>query len=263
MDLLQLARGPLLYFALTVFLFGIAWRLSGLWRFGAKPALSAPRATDTASAGIRTVFSRMLPRKGFHPSATLATINPYVYHIGLAIVAFGYLPHIDFIKRLAGLSWPALPDWVMYVSAGATIVSLGVALLYRLTDPVLRLSRRLQARPAWRRARRAARGAARTRRGFPRDRSARRDELVLRRRRRRVPHQPRGRPAPEGVRAEAAADRGDRRRSRGDVLRQLPAEFHERPGEHRLAGEDREPGRAGRCQPRRLSAMNDFDVSLE
>ncbi len=139
MDLLQLARGPLLYFALTVFLFGIAWRLSGLWRFGAKPALSAPRATDTASAGIRTVFSRMLPRKGFHPSATLATINPYVYHIGLAIVAFGYLPHIDFVKRLTGLSWPALPDWVMYVSAGATIVSLGIALLYRLTDPVLRL----------------------------------------------------------------------------------------------------------------------------
>ncbi len=139
MDLLQLARGPLLYFALTVFFFGIAWRLYGIWRFGAKPALSAPRATDTASAGIRTVFSRMLPRKGFHPSATLATINPYVYHIGLAIVAFGYLPHIDFIKRLAGLSWPALPDWVMYVSAGATIVSLGIALLYRLTDPVLRL----------------------------------------------------------------------------------------------------------------------------
>ncbi len=139
MDLLQLARGPLLYFALTVFFFGIAWRLYGIWRFGAKPALSAPRAADTASAGIRTVFSRMLPRKGFHPSATLATINPYVYHIGLAIVAFGYLPHIDFVKRLTGLSWPALPDWVMYVSAGATIVSLGIALLYRLTDPVLRL----------------------------------------------------------------------------------------------------------------------------
>ncbi len=139
MDLLQLARGPLLYFALTIFLFGIACRLYGIWRFGAKLALSAPRATDTASAGIRTVFSRMLPRKGFHPSATLATINPYIYHIGLAIVAFGYLPHIDFVKRLTGLSWPALPDWVMYVSAGATIVSLGIALLYRLTDPVLRL----------------------------------------------------------------------------------------------------------------------------
>ncbi len=139
MDLLQLARGPLLYFALAVFLFGVAWRLSGLWRFGTKRSLAAPRSTDIVSAGIRTVFSRMLPRKGFHPSATLATINPYIYHIGLAIVAFGYLPHIDFVKRLTGLSWPALPDWVMYVSAGATIVSLGIALLYRLTDPVLRL----------------------------------------------------------------------------------------------------------------------------
>src|SRR5712691_8211306 len=136
MDLLQLARGPLLYFALTVFFFGIAWRLSGLWRFGTKRSLAAPRSTDTTSAGIRTVFSRMLPRKGFHPSATLVTINPYIYHVGLAIVAFGYLPHIDFVKRLTGAWWPALPDWLVYVAAGATIVSLVIALMFRLTDPV-------------------------------------------------------------------------------------------------------------------------------
>lgn len=81
----------------------------------------------------------MLPRAGFYPSSTLATVNPYVYHLGLAVVAFGYLPHIDFVKRLTGLSWPALPDWAMYVAAGASIVSLFIALLFRLTDEVLRL----------------------------------------------------------------------------------------------------------------------------
>ena len=101
------------------------------------------------SAAARTVLARMLPRRGFHPSATLATINPYIYHVGLAIVAFGYLPHIDFVKRLTGVWWPALPDWLVVLAAGATIVSLGIALLFRLTDPVLKLISRADDHITW------------------------------------------------------------------------------------------------------------------
>jgi nitrate reductase gamma subunit len=52
---------------------------------------------------------------------------------------FGYAPHIAFIHRLTGLTWPALPDMVMYLAAGATIVSLLFALLLRLTDPVRKM----------------------------------------------------------------------------------------------------------------------------
>lgn len=136
MELLQLARGPLWYAAASIFVIGVAWRLIGLWRFGAKPTLSAPRSE---ASGMATVFTRMLPKRGFHASATLATVNPYIYHLGLAIVVFGYAPHIEFVTRLTGVRWPALPDWAMYVAAGATIVSLLIALMYRLVDPVLRL----------------------------------------------------------------------------------------------------------------------------
>jgi nitrate reductase gamma subunit len=136
MELLELARGPLWYAAVLIFLLGIAWRLLGLWRFGAKPALSAPRSD---ASGISTLFTRMLPKRGFHASATLATVNPYIYHLGLAIVAFGYAPHIAFVTRVAGLGWPALPNGMVYVAAGATIISLLIALMYRLTDPVLKL----------------------------------------------------------------------------------------------------------------------------
>lgn len=139
MDLLALTRGPLLILSLAVFFAGIAWRLFGIWRFGVKPSLAAPRSSAMVSAAARTVFSRMLPRRGFHPSAALVTANPYVFHLGLAIVAFGYLPHIEFIHRLSGISWPALPDWLVIVAAGATIVSLVIALLFRLTNPVLKL----------------------------------------------------------------------------------------------------------------------------
>ena len=80
----------------------------------------------------------MVPKGGFHPSATLVNANPYVFHIGLALVFFGYAPHIAFVRRLTGLHWPALPDMVMYLAAAATIISLLIALLFRLTDPVLK-----------------------------------------------------------------------------------------------------------------------------
>jgi nitrate reductase gamma subunit len=79
----------------------------------------------------------MVPGGGFHPSATLVNLNPYVFHIGLLLVFFGYAPHIAFVQRLTGLSWPALPDMVMYLSAAASMISLLLALLFRLTDPVL------------------------------------------------------------------------------------------------------------------------------
>ena len=80
----------------------------------------------------------MIPKDGFHSSATLATINPYIFHTGLAVVFFSYAPHIAFVQRLLGISWPALPDAVMYISAAATIISLLIAILFRITDPVLK-----------------------------------------------------------------------------------------------------------------------------
>jgi nitrate reductase gamma subunit len=139
MDMLDWARGPLLKTALFVFVVGVIWRLFALWRLPDSSAGSAParQAFGTADA-LQASLSRMVAHRGFHSSATLVTINPYVFHIGLALVFFGYAPHIAFIRRLTGLGWPALPDMAMYIAAAATIVSLLMALVFRLTDPVLK-----------------------------------------------------------------------------------------------------------------------------
>jgi nitrate reductase gamma subunit len=143
MDLLDWARGPLLTASIFVFVAGVAWRLLALWRMPAHPASGALARQDFGtSRALGAAFTRMVPRGGFHPSATLVTFNPYVFHIGLAIVFFGYAPHIAFVRRMTGLWWPAFPDMVMYMAAAATIASLLLALLFRLTDPVLkRISR--------------------------------------------------------------------------------------------------------------------------
>jgi hypothetical protein len=139
MDFLDWVRGPLLVVSLFVFVAGVSWRLWALWRLPASHRQSGPArrsfgALDALSVAVR----RMVPRLPFEQSATLATFNPYLFHLGLAVVFFGYAPHIAFIRRLTGLSWPALPDPVVYVAAAVTVISLLLSLLFRLTDPVLR-----------------------------------------------------------------------------------------------------------------------------
>jgi len=147
--MLDWARGPLLYAALTVFVLGVAWRFHALSRLPVTPAVAPARKSFSRSDALRAALTRMWPRKEFRASATLVTFNPYVFHIGLALVFFGYAPHIAFIRRLTGLSWPALPDMVMYVSAAATIMSLLLALMFRLTDPVLKKISRADDMMTW------------------------------------------------------------------------------------------------------------------
>jgi nitrate reductase gamma subunit len=139
MELLQFARGPALAASIAIMFGGIAWRLFGIFRFARNPDYSEPRSNALWAGRLRGIVTRMWPRREFRGSATLATTNGYVFHIGLAIIIFAYLPHIHFIERLTGVHWPPLPEPVFYVAVGLTIVSLVIALLYRLTDPVLKL----------------------------------------------------------------------------------------------------------------------------
>jgi nitrate reductase gamma subunit len=138
MGLLEFARGPALAFSVAVMLAGLAWRLYGIFRRPARADHSEPRRHGAAAGGVHAVFAKMLPPRGVKVrGASMA--NAYAYHIGLALVVFAFAPHIAFIRRTTGLAWPALPDGVIYVAAGVAIVGLAIALLARLSDPVLRL----------------------------------------------------------------------------------------------------------------------------
>ena len=138
MGLLEFARGPALWISLLVLIAGSLWRVVAIFRLGTRPDHSAPRSTRRLAGILRGIFARMIPRKEFR-GAMPRIFNGYLYHLGLAIIAFGFLPHILFIERLTGLGWPPLPAPVTYLAAGVTIVALLIALQDRLGDPVLRL----------------------------------------------------------------------------------------------------------------------------
>lgn len=139
MDLLDFARGPALAVALGVFVLGSAWRLARALTRPRMPDLSPPRegAPSNATGALRHILRGLWPQRTFGSSTRFRGLNGYIFHIGLALLFFGYAPHIAFVHRLTGLSWPALPDMAMYLTAGVTIVSLLLALLARMTNPVL------------------------------------------------------------------------------------------------------------------------------
>ena len=139
LDLLEFARGPALWGSLAVLIAGSLWRVLGIVRLGAKADLSEPRSTRLLAGAMRGIFARMIPRREFRVRSRLGVWNGYVYHLGLAVIVFGYLPHMYFVERLTGLAWPPLPEPVVYLSVAVTFVSLFLALMERLTDPVRRL----------------------------------------------------------------------------------------------------------------------------
>lgn len=139
MELLELARGPMLMWSLIVLVVGVAWRLLGILMLRRKPDYSEPRISATWWGGARTIFSRMWMRKEFQSRTAYGAALGYVFHIGLAIVVFLFVPHILFIKDLTGLSWGGLPSGVIYATGVVTVIALIAALVRRLTHPVLKL----------------------------------------------------------------------------------------------------------------------------
>ncbi|MEZ5994134.1 MAG: hypothetical protein R3C25_00110 [Hyphomonadaceae bacterium] len=141
MSLLDFARGPALQIAIGIFCFGVAWRLASLIFMPHTRDLTPARAgaLPGPAAAVREVFRRMWPE--MHPTGgnLFTTVNGYVFHIGLAIIVFGFAPHILFIRSLFGVGWPNLPTPMIYLVAGITIASLLAALGKRMSSPVLRL----------------------------------------------------------------------------------------------------------------------------
>lgn len=138
MDLLDFARGPALQGSLVIMAVGIAWRLAGILLLARKRDYSAPRGS-AAWGAVRTVLTRMWPKKEFQARTAYQTTLGYVFHLGLAIVVFAFVPHILFIEDITGFSWPGLPNNVVYAVGVVTLIALVAALVRRLTHPVLRL----------------------------------------------------------------------------------------------------------------------------
>jgi nitrate reductase gamma subunit len=151
MELLEFARGPALTTSLAVFAFGVAWRLTALLLLPWTKDFSKPRpgAPSLAMAALEGVVSKMWPHRAFWDAALFPIVNGYVFHLGLAIVVFAFAPHILFIKAVFGVSWPALPNTVIFAVGVVTAASLIGGVVHRVASPVQRLISRADDYVSW------------------------------------------------------------------------------------------------------------------
>jgi nitrate reductase gamma subunit len=141
MELLEFARGPALQISITIFVFGIAFRVFSLflmWRTRDSSA-GSNREKPVVVAAIREIIRRLWPQAAYKQRTMFALINGYVFHFGLAIIVFFLMPHILFLKDLFGFSWPALPNNVIYAVAVITVGSMIAALVMRFANPAQKI----------------------------------------------------------------------------------------------------------------------------
>ena len=141
MDLLEFARGPALQIAITIVVFGIAFRVFSLflmWRTRDSSA-GSNREKPVVVAAIREMIRGLWPQAAYKERTMFALINGYLFHFGLAIIVFFLMPHILFLKDLFGFSWPALPNNVIYAVAVITAGSMIAALVMRFANPAQKI----------------------------------------------------------------------------------------------------------------------------
>ncbi len=137
-EFLLWVRGPAFDLALAVFLFGIVLRLLEIFLLGRKTDLSAPRGSAMLG-GIRTMFTRSLPAdKNTFKRSAVTIVAGYVFHIGLFVTPFLFVPHIELFKNVFGFGWSGLPMPIVDLFTVMSLIALMILLYHRLTHPVLK-----------------------------------------------------------------------------------------------------------------------------
>ena len=136
-DLLMWARGPGFDIALAILLGGLVLRLVEILVLGRKRDLATAKGSPVGQ-GLRTVFSRSLPRKGMVKMAPVTYIGGYLFHLGFAFAFLFLGAHIALVDELIGLSWWEANKALIETAAALAVVA-GIALGWtRVTNPVRR-----------------------------------------------------------------------------------------------------------------------------
>ena len=134
-DLLMWARGPAFDIALIVFAAGIVLRVVEIIILGRKKDM-APAKGNPVAQGLKTIFSRSLPREGLVKFAPITYIGGYIFHLGFFVAFFFFAPHIALFTDAFGVSWPNAGRVIVESATALSLLAL-IALIYsRFTDPV-------------------------------------------------------------------------------------------------------------------------------
>jgi hypothetical protein len=108
-EFLLWVRGPAFTTATFIMCAGLVIRFLEIFLLGRKADLAEARGSAFAG-GFRTMFKRSIPDAGSFERSGFTLVSGYIFHIGLFIVIFLFVPHILVFEAATGLSWPGLPS---------------------------------------------------------------------------------------------------------------------------------------------------------
>ncbi|MBF0470060.1 MAG: hypothetical protein HQL48_01665 [Gammaproteobacteria bacterium] len=135
--LLAWARGPGFEWALLIMFGGITLRLIEIATLGRKRDLSLPR--EGKGSGWRTIVSRFFSFPLLATTNVITYVAGYIFHLGLLIIIFFLVPHIEVWRGVLPFTWGGLPTTIIDLVTVLTMVAMGLLLFDRLTHPVKRL----------------------------------------------------------------------------------------------------------------------------
>jgi nitrate reductase gamma subunit len=138
MDFLLWVRGPAFNVAVAIFVIGVVARLLETLLLGRAPSHSEPKGSQVGP-GIAEIFKRSVPLPDIVKRGAVTLVGGYIFHIGLFITIFLFVPHIEFINSVFGVRWPGLPNPVVDAVTVVTMVALVVLLVHRIRQPVKRM----------------------------------------------------------------------------------------------------------------------------
>ena len=143
-ELLNWARGPGLFYATVIMVFGLTLRVFEILALGRPDELA-----ETRSSGVEDGFKLILKRSLPEPRNWKYITAAYIFHVGLLIVILFFIPHTQFFRDVFGVFWDGWPNYIIDFFTVLSIAAMLYTMAQRFVDPTRRILSRMSDYFTW------------------------------------------------------------------------------------------------------------------
>jgi len=143
-ELLNWARGPGLAYATAIMFFGLTLRVIEILSLGRHQELAEVRDSGVRD-GWMMILKRSLPEVRHWKYITAS----YIFHIGLLVVIFFFIPHTHLFRDVFGIFWGGWPNYIIDFFTVLSIAGMLYTLVARFYDPARRILSKMSDYLAW------------------------------------------------------------------------------------------------------------------
>lgn len=143
-ELLNWARGPGLTIATVFMVFGLTLRVIEILSLKRPKELAEVRENGVRD-GWMMILKRSLPEVRHWEFITAS----YIFHVGLLVVIFFFVPHTQLFRDVFGIFWDGWPNYIIDFFTVLSIAAMLYTLVARLYDPTRRILTTIPDYLAW------------------------------------------------------------------------------------------------------------------